>query len=120
LPFGLAYFFWALHWHPWYESASRVEWAIFIGFATTGLFLITYLAYLGIRFLKCDETAVRPASITFFVALGYMLFVGLSWALVPVGDLRTQSIVVSFWGIAEGFMVPLIGHITQWLVWSPC
>lgn len=105
-PLGIAYFSWSLHSHPWHGLASTLEWAMFLGIATTGLLYIAYSAYLGIRFVQLDETAILPAAFTFLFSLIFLFLVGLSWSLVPAGDPHSQSIVVSFWGLAEGFMIP--------------
>jgi hypothetical protein len=106
---GLAYFSWSLslHWNRWPGSPSMVEWAEFFGIAVVSLFLISYSAYLGVRLFKNDMSVIPRVNVLFVVEIIYLIFfVGLSWFLVPGNDPKRMGIVVVFWGIAEGPLVP--------------
>jgi hypothetical protein len=104
--FGICYFAAILSWHNWTGSRSLLSWLIFLLLSGFSIGLIVYLGYLGIRLMRKDRTAIRPAALVFGVEILYFLLgVEIFWIALPES---MAPVAVGFWEMALGPIDPQI------------
>jgi succinate dehydrogenase hydrophobic anchor subunit len=106
--FGLYYFAWGIEIHlgKWPGNPTRWEWNVFLAISALSTFLVLYLAYLGVRLIKLDYSALGHVRLAFELEISICLLdFFLTWIATPSW---IRGNVIWFWGIATFPLEPQV------------
>jgi hypothetical protein len=95
-----------IHWNKWPGQPTFSQWVVFGFLSFICMSMILYLAYLGIRLIRKDASALWQVCLVFVLEIIYFWAdVIVCWMILPIS---MSTIAVGFWGIAESPLAPQV------------